>query len=86
MAGGNTRTAKSKGRTLYGPFYIYKLLQIKFGGLFKPGFHPWDIDDRDLIRLAESEYEAAIMDGDAASAEIAAFDDERDAEPLKKVA
>ncbi len=29
---------------------------------FKPGFHPWDIDDRELIQLAESEYEAAIMD------------------------
>ncbi|MEH6714676.1 metal-dependent hydrolase [Parasphingorhabdus flavimaris] len=29
---------------------------------FKPGFHPWDIDDRHLIQLAESEYEAAIMD------------------------
>jgi len=34
---------------------------------FKPGFHPWDIDDRPLIKLAESEYEAAIMD-DVASA------------------
>ena len=29
---------------------------------FKPGFHPWDIDDRELIQLAESEYEAAIME------------------------
>ncbi|MEH6701577.1 metal-dependent hydrolase [Parasphingorhabdus sp.] len=32
---------------------------------FKPGFHPWDIDDRHLIQLAESEYEAAIMDPQA---------------------
>ena len=29
---------------------------------FLPGFHPWNEDDRDLIQLAESEYEAAIMD------------------------
>jgi hypothetical protein len=29
---------------------------------FLPGFHPWNKDDRDLIQLAESEYEAAIMD------------------------
>ena len=35
---------------------LWPLLQF-----FKPGFHPWDIDDRSLIRLAESEYEAAIM-------------------------
>jgi len=29
---------------------------------FLPGFHPWNEDDRDLIQLAESEYEAAIME------------------------
>lgn len=28
---------------------------------FLPGFHPWKHDDRDLIRLAESDYEAAVM-------------------------
>ena len=28
---------------------------------FLPGFHPWKHDDRALIRLAESDYEAAIM-------------------------
>ena len=53
---------------------------------FKPGFHPWDIDDRDLIRLAESEYEAAIMVAETDSAEISALDDRRNPEPLKKVA
>ena len=31
---------------------------IKF---FLPGFHPWNEDDRHLIQLAESEYEAAVM-------------------------
>ena len=29
---------------------------------FAPGFHPWNEDDRDLIQLAESEFEAAIME------------------------
>ena len=33
---------------------------IKF---FLPGFHPWNEDDRHLIDLAESEYEAARLDG-----------------------
>lgn len=37
---------------------------------FKPGFHPWDIDDRHLIQLAESEYEAAVMDDNVVSAEV----------------
>ncbi len=30
---------------------------------FLPGFHPWNEDDRHLIDLAESEYEAALPDG-----------------------
>jgi predicted metal-dependent hydrolase len=28
---------------------------------FLPGFHPWNHDDRALIRLAESDYEAAVL-------------------------
>lgn len=28
---------------------------------FLPGFHPWKHDDRALIRLAESDYEAAVL-------------------------
>ncbi len=28
---------------------------------FKPGFHPWDHDDRELIKVYESEFEAAVM-------------------------
>ncbi len=30
---------------------------------FLPGFHPWNEDDRHLIQLAESEYEAALLPG-----------------------
>ncbi|MEH6790422.1 metal-dependent hydrolase [Parasphingorhabdus sp.] len=62
--------AKAPFRRTLGP-----LLQF-----FKPGFHPWDIDDRPLIRLAESEYEAAIMVvADAGGQALPA-------EPLRKVA
>ncbi len=28
---------------------------------FMPGFHPWNHDDRALIRLTDSDYEAAVM-------------------------
>ena len=28
---------------------------------FKPGFHPWDHDDRELIGIYEGEFEAALM-------------------------
>ena len=30
-------------------------------GYFKPGFHPWDHDDRDLIGKYEGEFEAALL-------------------------
>jgi hypothetical protein len=30
---------------------------------FMPGFHPWIHDDRKLIALAESDYEAALLPG-----------------------
>jgi predicted metal-dependent hydrolase len=30
---------------------------------FRPGFHPWDMDDRALIALPETAYVAARMDG-----------------------
>lgn len=35
---------------------------------FLPGFHPWNHDDRNLIRLAESEYSAALMPSVVAAA------------------
>ncbi|MEO9598990.1 metal-dependent hydrolase [Parasphingorhabdus sp.] len=53
---------------------------------FKPGFHPWDIDDRDLIQLAESEYEAAIMDDKDASTTVSVFPDSASRDRLKQVA
>ncbi|VWX60031.1 metal-dependent hydrolase [Sphingorhabdus sp. 109] len=49
---------------------------------FKPGFHPWDIDHRPLIKLAESEYEAAIMD----DAKVTPIKDLTAVDQLKKVA
>jgi predicted metal-dependent hydrolase len=30
-------------------------------GFFRPGFHPWNTDDRSLIARYESEYAAAVM-------------------------
>lgn len=53
---------------------------------FKPGFHPWDIDDRPLIKLAESEYEAAIMDEADAGSQKPASTGSRQAGLIKKVA
>lgn len=35
---------------------------------FLPGFHPWNHDDRELIKLADSDYEDAIMPQGAAPA------------------
>jgi len=35
---------------------------------FLPGFHPWNHDDRNLIKLAESEYAAALMPSVVAAA------------------
>ncbi|HTU12197.1 MAG TPA: metal-dependent hydrolase [Allosphingosinicella sp.] len=34
---------------------------------FLPRFHPWKHDDRNLIRLAESDYEAAVLPATAAA-------------------
>ncbi len=35
---------------------------------FLPGFHPWNHDDRALIRMADSAYEAAILPAGTAAA------------------
>lgn len=53
---------------------------------FKPGFHPWDIDDRHLIQLAESEYEAAIMNYETALTAVPVFEHQPQQDRLKKVA
>ena len=60
---------------------IWPLLQF-----FKPGFHPWDIDDRHLIQLAESEYEAAIMDARTVLTDVSVREDQSPEEQFKKVA
>ena len=43
-----------------GPGAIRKLM-LPWATFFLPGFHPWNHDDRALINLVESEYEAARM-------------------------
>jgi len=53
---------------------------------FKPGFHPWDIDDRHLIQLAESKYEAAIMDSETNRLEPVESSKPDQQDRLKKVA
>ena len=34
---------------------------LPWAAYFKPGFHPWDHDDRNLIALNESPYRDAVM-------------------------
>ena len=53
---------------------------------FLPGFHPWNKDDRHLIQLAESEYEAAIMDSPEEQEEIAPLGEHPKRKRLPKVA
>ncbi len=52
---------KLLGFLLFTPGVARKVILpwIKF---FLPGFHPWNEDDRHLIDLAESEFEAALLD------------------------
>jgi uncharacterized protein len=40
---------------------VMRKLFIPWLSYFLPGFHPWNHDDRHLIQLAESEYEAARL-------------------------
>ncbi len=53
---------------------------------FLPGFHPWNKDDRDLIQLAESEYEAAIMEKADEAEAVAPIRDRRKPGRLPRVA
>lgn len=53
---------------------------------FLPGFHPWNKDDRDLIQLAESEYEAAIMEKADEAEAVAPIGDRRKPGRLPRVA
>lgn len=51
-----------------------------------PGFHPWNKDDRHLIQLAESEYDAAIMDKPQAPENVMPIENRRKGDSLPKVA
>ena len=53
---------------------------------FLPGFHPWNIDDRDLVQLAESEYEAAVMDQHVSEETVSDMPEPKRAGKLPKVA
>ncbi|WP_136161666.1 metal-dependent hydrolase [Sphingomonas flavalba] len=48
-------------RYLIGSPGVLRRLVPAWIAYFMPGFHPWNHDDRALIRLADSAYEAALM-------------------------
>ena len=64
----------------------FRRTMLSWFQFFKPGFHPWDIDDRYLIQLAESEYEAAILDQPEKHDNVTAIKERRKSERLRKVA
>lgn len=40
---------------------VMRRLLLPWLAYFRPGFHPWDHDDRGLIAKAESDYQAAVL-------------------------
>ncbi|QDX27918.1 metal-dependent hydrolase [Sphingomonas suaedae] len=52
---------------LVSPGIVTRMIPAWFS-YFLPGFHPWNHDDRALIRKAESDYEAAILPAGTATA------------------
>jgi len=66
-----------------GPFRRTLVPWFKF---FLPGFHPWNIDDRELVQLAESDYEAAIMDQPRDEESVTEIGDRRKPGRLPRVA
>ena len=46
---------------LYGKPGILRRIFPAWLGYFLPGFHPWKVDDRELIRLYDSEFADAVM-------------------------
>ncbi|MDI1294907.1 MAG: metal-dependent hydrolase [bacterium] len=58
------------GRRAWGGLLHYALVRpgilrrvvLPWLGYFRPGFHPWAVDDRSLIALTESDYADARMD------------------------
>tara|TARA_R110000772_G_scaffold52955_1_gene121252 strand:- start:12132 stop:13031 length:900 start_codon:yes stop_codon:yes gene_type:complete len=53
---------KLLGFLLFTPGVARKII-VPWVKFFLPGFHPWNEDDRHLIDLAESEFEAALPEG-----------------------
>ena len=41
---------------------ILRRVALPWLGYFRPNFHPWAVDDRDLIASADTPYAAARMD------------------------
>jgi uncharacterized protein len=46
---------------LFGTPGILRKLFLPWASFFLPGFHPWNHDDRHLIKMVDSEYEAARL-------------------------
>lgn len=56
--------ARAMGRILWFMFGMPGMLRKalpQWIAYFLPGFHPWNHDDRELIRLADSDYSDAVM-------------------------
>lgn len=66
VTGWRARAALAK-YLLVSPGVVRRMVPA-WSSFFLPGFHPWNHDDRNLIRLAESEYSAALMPSVVAAA------------------
>lgn len=66
VTGWRARAALAK-YLLVSPGVVRRMIPA-WSSYFLPGFHPWNHDDRNLIRLAESEYSAALMPSVVAAA------------------
>lgn len=45
---------------------VYRGIPLAWAAFFLPGFHPWNADDRGLIRQAESDFSDAVFPGSGA--------------------
>ena len=60
--GFDRRTAKRKLRAfLWWKPGMMRRMFFEWAAILKPGFHPWQHDDRALIGLGDSPYSAAVM-------------------------
>ncbi len=62
------RAKAALAKYLLGSPGIVRRMIPAWSSYFLPGFHPWNHDDRALIRLAESEYAEALMPNVVAAA------------------